>query len=186
MNPPTELAKKDIIRVALERMGDGQKTWDYLKQLGIVVPPQRKVTFTVTVFPRQGDTPENWTLGNVGRVLYHGSRNAELSEYKDVSEKPEADPNEGMVSLEDFYTFAKTVKKQEGYCPEFWTVVERELGVPRPKLPTMTVSFTLTPSQFEEAGVDPDQEMGLSTLRAVLEDAGHLENYRVTPVESNA
>lgn len=184
MNPPTEISKKDILRLALARMGDGTQTWRYLKQLDIVRPPQKKVTFTITAEVQEGDTPNQWNTGQLGRLMYHGSRRAEIASVQDSTEKPDEDPNTGNVPVEKFIEWAKAIKRNEKYCAEFWSVVERELGVPRPTYPAVKVSFVLTPSNFEESGVDLDQELDLSTLRSVLLDLGRVQDYSVVAVNN--
>lgn len=179
MNPPKEISKKDIVRVALSRMGDAQETWDQLKELGIVEPPQRKVTFTVTTEVRSGDTPETWSTGNLGSVMYRGSRSTTIEKVEDENQNP--DPNEGTVSVEEFLAFALKVKKNNRYCSKFWNVVERDLGVSRPKTKPVTVSFTLVTSDFDDAEVDLTQpsDLDLSTLRHMLGELDSVYDYKV-------
>lgn len=173
MTTPTEINKQDIIRVALARIGDTDRTWEYLKMVDAVRPPRKKYSITVEVTPTNAvnaDLVPQWKAENLGRAIYRGAVGSSITEVKDVSEpSPEVDPNTGTVPLAQFMEFAKAVKKGEGYCWEFWAVVRREFGVPEPqRTEKVQVTLTITPDEFRNAGIEPDSDINQDVLRAVL------------------
>lgn len=185
--PVTEVPKKDIMNLAIDRMGDGISTWEWLRKLNIVQPQKPKFSFTITAELPVGTDPSDWAADQWARAIVR-NRVTQVDQVQSVTEPDNSSNlNDGTVPVVQFVEWAKDVKKSYGYCNEFWDVVYEVLGVPKPAAKPVTVTLTLRTSDFEEAGIDHDAAADLSvhTLCEVLEELGGRIELKVTPLENN-